>query len=43
MVTGSTDSEYLENVSNVLECLAKANLKLNLAKCSFMSPSVKYF
>ena len=42
MVTGSTEEERLENLSEVLNRLEKAGLKVNMNKCKFLSPSVTY-
>ena len=42
LVSGKTDKEHLRNLSEVLTRLESAGLRLKLAKCNFMQPSVEY-
>ena len=42
LVSGKTDKEHLRNLSEVLKRLESAGLRLKLAKCNFMQPSVEY-
>ena len=42
MVTGSTDEEHLEHLSEVLKRLKEAGLKLKKDKCAYLLPSVDY-
>ena len=42
LVTGSTEEEHLENLSEVLNRLEKAGLKVKMNKCKFLAPSVTY-
>ena len=42
LVTGRTDDEHLSNLDKVLLRLAKAGMRLNVDKCTFMAPEVTY-
>ena len=42
LVTDKTETEYIRNLEEVLNCLEKAGLRLKKQKCSFMLPSVDY-
>ncbi len=42
LITGSTEEEHLQNLSEVLTKLEKAGLKLNQNKCKYLAPSVTY-
>ena len=42
LVSGPTIKEHLQNLSQVLERLGKAGLRLNRAKCSFLQPRIEY-
>ena len=42
LASGKTDKEHLRNLSEVLTRLESAGLRLKLAKCNFMQPSVEY-
>ena len=42
LVTGRTDEEHLSNLDKVLSRLAKAGMRLNVDKCTFMAPEVTY-
>eukprot|EP00117_Sycon_ciliatum_P041979 scpid19977/ scgid1158/ Retrotransposable element Tf2 155 kDa protein type 1 len=42
IVTGRTPEEHLNTLMKVLQRLADAGLKLNLAKCHFFQPKVEY-
>ncbi len=42
LVTGSTEDEHLKNLSEVLNRLEQAGLKVNNNKCNFLAPSVTY-
>ena len=42
LVSGRTDQEHLHNLADVLARLQTAGLRLKLAKCRFMQPSVEY-
>lgn len=42
LVTGASLEEHLENLTQVLERLQAAGLRLNRAKCSFLRPSITY-
>ncbi|XP_037564659.1 uncharacterized protein K02A2.6-like [Dermacentor silvarum] len=42
LVTGTDDGDHLQNLHNVLARLHDACLKLKLAKCVFLAPSVEY-
>jgi len=42
LVTGATMEEHLANLAAVLDCLKKAGLCLNKAKCSFLSPRIDF-
>lgn len=42
LVSGKTDQEHLANLGEVLSRLENAGLRLKLAKCRFMQPSVEY-
>ena len=42
LLTGRTDDEHLSNLDKVLSRLAKAGMKLNVDKCTFMPPEVTY-
>ena len=42
LVSGRDDEEHLNNVNVVLTLLKNAGLRLKLAKCMFMQPSVEY-
>ena len=42
LVYGKTDQEHLQNLAEVLARLENAGLRLKLAKCKFMQPSVEY-
>ena len=39
LVTGSTEEEHLENLSEVLNRLGKAGLKVNMNKCKLLAPT----
>ena len=42
LVSGKNDEEHLNNLNVVLTRLENADLRLKLAKCMFMQPSVEY-
>ena len=42
LVSGKTDQEHLQNLAEVLASLENAGLRLKLAKCKSMQPSVEY-
>ena len=42
LVSGNSDSEHLNNPSEVLKRLESAGLRLKLDKCKLMQPSVEY-
>ena len=42
LVTVRTDDEHLSNLDKVLSRLAKAGMRLNVDKCTFMAPEVTY-
>ena len=42
LITGKSDEQHLAALEEVLKRLDESGLKLNLSKCSFMSPSVVY-
>lgn len=42
VVTGKTKQEHLKNVESVFQRLSEAGLTLNLSKCSFFQPEIKY-
>ena len=42
LVTGKTDSEHLQNLSEVLTRLESAGLKLKRSKCTFMMTEIEY-
>ena len=42
LVTGRTDEEHLPNLDKVLSRLAKAGMRLNVDKCTFVAPEVTY-
>ncbi len=42
LVTGSTEDEHLKILSEVLNRLEQAGLKVNKNKCNFLAPSVTY-
>ena len=42
LITGSTDAEHLQNLSEVLHRLAEAGMRLKQDKCCFMMPQVQY-
>jgi hypothetical protein len=42
LVFGKNPSECLDRLEDVLKLLAKANLTLNLSKCSFLNSSIDY-
>lgn len=43
LVGGASDDEHLKNLEAVFERLQKFGLRVKLAKCLFMAPSVVYF
>jgi len=42
-VTGRTETEHLQHLTEVQPCLEKAGIHLKKDKCAFMLPSVEYF
>lgn len=42
LITGKTETEHLQIVERVLECLAKVGLRTKKCKCKFLVPSVDY-
>lgn len=42
LITGETEAEHLKSLEEVLDRLAKAELKSKKHKCKFMAPSVSY-
>lgn len=42
LISGSTDEDHLKNLTEVLERLKNAGLRLNKKKCSFFKPEVVY-
>ena len=42
LITGATKTEHLGNLEQVLECQAKAGLRLNREKCSFLLKKIEY-
>ena len=42
LITGSTETEHLHNLSQVLSRLQSAGMRLKKEKCAFLQPSVSY-
>ena len=42
LVTGTSDTEHLESLKEVLKRLSEAGLRLNRKKCQFLAPEVTY-
>ena len=42
LITGKYDEEHLATLEKVLECLEKAELRLQQKKCCFLMSSIEY-
>lgn len=42
VITGRNRQEHMRNVTNVLERLSKAGLKVNVEKCEFLKSEISY-